>query len=643
MLSFGEEEEAFFDTTDELVFDESVVVREDSDYDIWLREPSSVGERRKDFLCRTGFLECSIRGETVEIERADEVSTGMDDDSLLSERRKSNSEANCSVDYSAEGWLDLDAMRLLDVEEVMNVNEKLASIEQCEMDREGLTISKKKKKVMSWWRSFSRRMKRDDANVGSKKSELVAEAGKMARMRVEQSRKRCVECSAVYAGQVVQAHDGLIWTMRFSPDGQYLASGGADGVVCIWRLTMVDASSEAEECCYGGGHDMEGKPVPRNDKSVQAAIIIPEKMFHVEEVPLQRLKGHRADVLDLAWSTSNHLLSSSMDKTIRLWRADSDECLGVFHHSNYVTCVQFNPADESHFISGCIDGKVRIWGIPSKRVEEWANVQDLVTAVCYQPNGRGFVVGSLSGNCRFYESSGDELILNAEISIHGRKKSSGNKITGIQFLNNDSQRVMITSEDSKIRILDGLEVVHKYKGMAKSGSQMAASFTSSGRYIVSIGEDSRVYIWNYDDLSCIQAYKQAKSTRSCESFVCEGASVVLNWSDPVVEENSFACASPTSVLAHDHLEPSPRVWEPERFSLANWFSMDRRSATWPEEKLPSTGGDWQPCGDHFHYQQQRQQKGNGQILSAPWGLTFVTANWDGTIRTFHNYGLPVRI
>lgn len=35
----------------------------------------------------------------------------------------------------------------------------------------------------------------------------------------------------------------------------------------------------------------------------------------------------------------------------------------------------------------------------------------------------------------------------------------------LQFLNNDSQRMMITSEDSKIRILDGFEVVQKYKGI----------------------------------------------------------------------------------------------------------------------------------------------------------------------------------
>lgn len=100
-----------------------------------------------------------------------------------------------------------------------------------------------------------------------------------------------------------------------------------------------------------------------------------------------------------------------------------------------VTCVQFNPADENYFLSGSIDGKVRIFGVNKRRVVHWANVRDLVTAICYQPNGKvrfmmsklfsistvdtvselivyglaleqGFVVGSLSGTCRFYETSG---------------------------------------------------------------------------------------------------------------------------------------------------------------------------------------------------------------------------------------------
>jgi len=52
-----------------------------------------------------------------------------------------------------------------------------------------------------------------------------------------------------------------------------------------------------------------------------------------------------------------------------------------------VTCVQFNPVDDTHFISGSIDGKVRIWGISENHVVDWADVRDIITALCYRPDG----------------------------------------------------------------------------------------------------------------------------------------------------------------------------------------------------------------------------------------------------------------
>lgn len=52
-----------------------------------------------------------------------------------------------------------------------------------------------------------------------------------------------------------------------------------------------------------------------------------------------------------------------------------------------VTCIQFNPADENYFITGCIDGKVRIWGVSEERVVDWADVRDVVTAISYHPDG----------------------------------------------------------------------------------------------------------------------------------------------------------------------------------------------------------------------------------------------------------------
>lgn len=53
-----------------------------------------------------------------------------------------------------------------------------------------------------------------------------------------------------------------------------------------------------------------------------------------------------------------------------------------------VTCVQFNPVDERYFVSGSIDGKVRVWDVSEKRVVDWADTRRIITAVSYQPDAK---------------------------------------------------------------------------------------------------------------------------------------------------------------------------------------------------------------------------------------------------------------
>ncbi|GMY12373.1 WD repeat-containing protein 44-like [Fagus crenata] len=59
---------------------------------------------------------------------------------------------------------------------------------------------------------------------------------------------------------------------------------------------------------------------------------------------------------------------------------------------------------------------------------------------------------------------GKHLELDAKIHIQGRRKTSANKITGIQFSQEISQGVMITSKDSKVHVFDGIDIIHKYRG-----------------------------------------------------------------------------------------------------------------------------------------------------------------------------------
>ena len=57
-----------------------------------------------------------------------------------------------------------------------------------------------------------------------------------------------------------------------------------------------------------------------------------------------------------------------MDKTVRLWHVSRGECLCCFQHIDFVTAIAFHPKDDRYFLSGSLDGKLRLWSIPDKKV-----------------------------------------------------------------------------------------------------------------------------------------------------------------------------------------------------------------------------------------------------------------------------------
>ncbi|XP_010245259.1 PREDICTED: transcription initiation factor TFIID subunit 5-like [Nelumbo nucifera] len=681
-----EEEEVFYDSLD-YIQNPDILSSEDSgcvceelvfaksDYDIWLNEPGSIQERRKRFLHGMGFSElasfsreigsdisCGSFNERLSFERITECSETVQS-SWASFSNRVEEEKLCNgngIDVESNFMAREDVQdgspRSTSAQDLETSAGLLPSIQNL-MQEEVIVPPKnskkgleKSKKMKSWWKSFIANRKGGSLDK-SDVSLTNPKAPKANRMRVQQNSKRIMEFSGLFMGQEILAHKGFIWTMKFSPDGQYLASGGEDGIVRIWRVTSGEASCKfLDDGCTSKfiNKEKEVKLFRGRKNSASASVVIPKKVFKIEESPLQEFHGHTSDILDLSWSKSNFLLSSSKDKTVRLWQVGCNQCLNVFQHSNYVTCIQFNPLDDGYFISGSIDGKVRIWGVSDGRVVDWADVQDLVTAICYQPDAQGFIVGTVSGTCRFYNATDNHLEFDAQICIQGRKKSSCNRITGIQFSRDGSQRVMITSSDSRVRIFDGVEVIHKYRGLRKSGSQMSASFTSNGRHIISVGEDSHVYVWNYDGL-CLPLSKEAKSIRSCEHFFHDDVSVAIPWSG-MEEERSVldSCSLQHSSKVPEFLEAASWFRDSERLSLGGWFSVDcpsKGSATWPEEKLPVWAVEVAHHGHHHDNQQYHQHHyyNNLRDLSGTWGLVIVTAGWDGVIRTFLNFGLPVRL
>ncbi|KAM0010811.1 putative transcription factor WD40-like family [Helianthus debilis subsp. tardiflorus] len=496
------------------------------------------------------------------------------------------------------------------------------------------------------------------------------------RVRVRQYGKSCKDLTALFKSQEIQAHSGSIWTIKFSLDGKYLASAGEDRVIHVWQVVSLERKGDLlfdkqEDGNLNGLSLLNGSPEPglaspnsqvekkkrgrlsigRKSTSLDH-IVVPETMFGLSEKPFCSFEGHLHDVLDLSWSKSQHLLSSSMDKTVRLWHLSNKSCLKIFSHNDYVTCIQFNPVDDRYFISGSLDAKVRIWSVPDHQVVDWNDMNEMVTAACYTPDGQAALVGSYKGNCCLYNTTENKLQQKSQINLRNKKTNSRHrKITGFQFAPGTTSEVLVTSADSRVRVVDGLDLVHKFKGFRNTNRQVSASVTSNGRYVVCASEDSHVYVWKHEGDARASRHKGVTVTHSYEHFHCQDVSIAIPWpgkTDTWGFQNGLS--GEPNRLATDHFDDISAMNHPPTpedqigsspfhgiiTSASNGYFFDRFSATWPEEKLVSalknpnklTSADFT----------------NGSSLSkSGWGMVIVTAGLHGEIRTFQNFGLPVRI
>lgn len=91
---------------------------------------------------------------------------------------------------------------------------------------------------------------------------------------------QCVQKITAHAGKIYVTKKmilvGAIWVMKFNHNGQYLATGGQDGYVIVWKVNRKKRKRKRSET----------KDVPWIDP-------VPFKKF---------LNGQSGDVLDLAWS-----------------------------------------------------------------------------------------------------------------------------------------------------------------------------------------------------------------------------------------------------------------------------------------------------------------------------------------------------
>jgi protein HIRA/HIR1 len=136
-------------------------------------------------------------------------------------------------------------------------------------------------------------------------------------------------------------HLGTIHSVRFSPNGRYLASGADDKIICIYHL---DSNPPSHQTSFGTN---EPPPV-ENWKTYK------------------RLVGHENDVQDLGWSYDNSLLVSvGLDSKVVVWSGHTFEKLKTLAvHQSHVKGITFDPANK-FFATASDDRTIKIFSFTS--------------------------------------------------------------------------------------------------------------------------------------------------------------------------------------------------------------------------------------------------------------------------------------
>jgi WD40 repeat protein len=175
-------------------------------------------------------------------------------------------------------------------------------------------------------------------------------------------------------GESLAGHTDWIFSLNFSHNGKYLASGGDDSMIFVWDLESDPMVGQPlvghTDSIWDISFSPDDKFLSSGSGDGRTAIWSTDFLTHaVGGIPLI---GHTAEVLSVALAPDGRTLASAgRDNTIRLWDVRNHVALGkpLEGHSAAIHSIVFSP-DGKLIISGSDDNTIRIWNVQNQALEQ---------------------------------------------------------------------------------------------------------------------------------------------------------------------------------------------------------------------------------------------------------------------------------
>ncbi|MDJ0589135.1 MAG: NB-ARC domain-containing protein [Pleurocapsa sp. MO_226.B13] len=194
--------------------------------------------------------------------------------------------------------------------------------------------------------------------------------------------------------RTLQGYARQVWGVAFSPDGQFLASGGDEKFIRLWQV-------ETGTCCKTlAGHTHRVSSV---DWSPDGATLVSGgedrtvRLWNVQTGQcLKTLSGHTKQIWSVTFSPDGTIIASGgEDRTIALWQVATGNCLRTIEgHTNWIWSLDFSPVDLL-LASGSFDHTVKLWDVQTGDcVRTLKGHQGWIMRVSFSADGQFLASGS---------------------------------------------------------------------------------------------------------------------------------------------------------------------------------------------------------------------------------------------------------
>ena len=269
-------------------------------------------------------------------------------------------------------------------------------------------------------------------------------------------------------------------SLAFHPNGEMLASGSRDTVVCLWDV---------------------------KDRKLQG-----------------QLTGSLDTVQALAFSSDGKILASGTigkDSSVRLWNVKEKRLIKrIATQSTGVTALTFHPQNNT-LAAGSKDGKLHIIKLKANKEHSEIILPSFaggITSLWFVPNGQALICGNSNGTVHIWDMLTNNLYMiirghsiPARIALHPNGKQLVSAIDysykgGVRFWNINTPRMAA--------------IVQKHKREVNS-----IVFSPNGKLLASGSNDKMIYLWNAHskklEMTLPKIYLFAKSTSkkvTCVAF-----------------------------------------------------------------------------------------------------------------------------